>query len=246
MSQNIYDDESFFAAYAQLPRSVDGLDGAGEWPRLRTLLPPMEGARVLDLGCGYGWFCRWAGEAGAAEVVGIDVSERMLQRAASTTNDDGISYRRADLDEVRLTPNSADLVYSSLTLHYLRDLPRLFDEVAAALAPGGTFVCSVEHPTYTAPTNPVWRQGDDGVTVWPLHGYSREGERITNWLADGVRKQHRTIETYVTTLLASGLRLTRLVEWSPSDADVHAHPEWGAERDRCPFLFLAATKPLSS
>ena len=64
MTQNIYDDESFFAAYAQLPRSVDGLDGAGEWPRLRTLLPPIEGARVLDLGCGYGWFCRWAREAG--------------------------------------------------------------------------------------------------------------------------------------------------------------------------------------
>ena len=81
MTQNIYDDPGFFDEYARLERSVHGLDGAPEWPALRALLPDLRGLRVLDLGCGYGWFCRWARESGAARVVGIDVSERMLQRA---------------------------------------------------------------------------------------------------------------------------------------------------------------------
>ena len=41
MTQNIYDDEAFFAGYSQLPRSVQGLDGAPEWPVLRGMLPEL-------------------------------------------------------------------------------------------------------------------------------------------------------------------------------------------------------------
>ena len=72
MTQNIYDDPGFFAAYRQLRRSVEGLAGAPEWPSLRALLPDLTGLRVVDLGCGFGWFCRWARESGAAHVVGLD------------------------------------------------------------------------------------------------------------------------------------------------------------------------------
>lgn len=52
MSQNIYDNPDFFAGYATLPRSVNGLDGAPEWPALRAMLPELRDQRVLDLGCG--------------------------------------------------------------------------------------------------------------------------------------------------------------------------------------------------
>src|SRR5271155_1135297 len=125
MAQNIYDNDEFFAGYARLPRSIAGLDGAPEWPALRALLPPLAGRKVLDLGCGYGWFCRWAREAGAASVLGLDVSEKMLARAASDTADPAIAYRRADLETIELTPAAYDLAYSSLTLHYIADLGRL-------------------------------------------------------------------------------------------------------------------------
>src|ERR1700689_3875022 len=64
MTQNIYDNPEFFAGYSQLGRSVDGLDGAAEWPALRAMLPAMEGINVVDLGCGFGWFCRGGGPAG--------------------------------------------------------------------------------------------------------------------------------------------------------------------------------------
>ena len=74
MTQNIYDDPKFFEGYSRLPRSVAGLDGAPEWPALRALIPALQGCSVVDLGCGYGWFCRWAREAGAARVLGLDVS----------------------------------------------------------------------------------------------------------------------------------------------------------------------------
>src|SRR5215469_15001619 len=117
MAQNIYDDPAFFAAYAKFRRSAIGLDGAPEWAALRALLPPMASLRVVDLGCGYGWFCRWAREAGAAAVLGLDVSQKMLERAQADTHDAAIRYQRADLDVLDLPEAAFDLAYSSLALH---------------------------------------------------------------------------------------------------------------------------------
>jgi 2-polyprenyl-3-methyl-5-hydroxy-6-metoxy-1,4-benzoquinol methylase len=96
MSQNIYDRPDFFEGYSRLGRSVSGLDGAVEWPALRALLPDMNGLKVLDLGCGFGWFCRWARERGAAQVVGLDLSDKMLAQARANTSDTLITYDRAN------------------------------------------------------------------------------------------------------------------------------------------------------
>src|SRR5271154_1154935 len=100
MTQNIYDDPGFFEGYSRLPRSAEGLDGAPEWPELRALLPDLHRCTALDLGCGFGLFCRWARQNGAAHVRGIDVSERMLARARATTQDAAIAYDRADLEKL--------------------------------------------------------------------------------------------------------------------------------------------------
>ena len=72
MSENIYDDREFFAAYEQLGRSVHGLAGAPEWSSVRSLLPDLVGAHVVDLGSGFGAFARWAAGAGATDVLALD------------------------------------------------------------------------------------------------------------------------------------------------------------------------------
>jgi trans-aconitate methyltransferase len=242
MTQNIYDDETFFENYSQLPRSVHGLDGAPEWPALRAMLPPLQDRRVLDLGCGYGWFCRWAAEQGAAGVLGVDVSEQMLARAQAMTRDPAIRYERADLE--RFAPSSGlDLAYSSLAFHYLTDLGGLLGRVHDALAPGGALVCSVEHPMMTAPRHQGWSEDASGLPTWPVGGYLDEGPRSTDWLAKGVIKQHRTIETYLALLSQAGFTLACLKEWGPSPEQVAANPDWVRERQRPPFLLLAARRP---
>src|SRR5271170_3018510 len=98
-AQNIYDDPGFFAGYAQLPRSRLGLDAVFEWPAFQRLLPPLQDKRVLDLGCGLGYFAREARARGARTVLGVDLSERMLQQARAYTADSGITYVRASLEE---------------------------------------------------------------------------------------------------------------------------------------------------
>jgi SAM-dependent methyltransferase len=238
--QNIYDDPDFFTAYASMPRSVHGLDGAPEWPSLAGLLPPLEGCRVVDLGCGFGWFARWAAARGAASVLGVDLSRRMLERAVRETDDARITYHLADLDALELPPAAFELAFSSLALHYLTDLDRLVGTVRRSLVPGGAFVFSVEHPVYTAPTSPgVVDVG--GRPVWPLDAYQREGPRTTDWLAPGVVKQHRTLTTYLGTLLRHGFTIGGFEEWRPTTAQLEQHPDWAVELDRPTFLLLAAS-----
>jgi SAM-dependent methyltransferase len=242
MTQNIYDNEEFFAGYSSLPRSVRGLDGAPEWPALHALLPDLRGRSVIDLGCGYGWFCRWARENGASRVLGIDVSEKMLARARHDTDDAAITYLRADMEGLELPEGAFDLVYSSLALHYVERLAELLRAAHGALVPGGHFVCSVEHPVFTAPRQQEWIADEAGRKTWPIDRYLDEGPRSTDWLTKGVVKQHRMIGTYVDLLLAAGFTLRRVVEWGPTEAQVAAMPSLAQERERPPFLFFSACR----
>ena len=242
MTQNIYDNDEFFAGYSGLKRSVEGLDGAPEWPALRALLPELRGTRVVDLGCGFGWFCRWAREAGAAEVLGLDVSEKMLARAREATTDNAVRYERADLETLALSQASYDLAYSSLALHYVVNLDPLIRQIHRALVPGGRFVFSTEHPIYTAPTKPGWSKDTDGRRTWPIDDYQGEGARTTDWLGKGVVKQHRMIGTTLNTLLAAGFTLAHVEEWGPTAEQIAAWPELDVERERPMFLLVAARK----
>jgi SAM-dependent methyltransferase len=242
MTQNIYDNEEFFAGYSRLRRSIAGLDGAPEWPALRALLPDLRGCRVLDLGCGFGWFCRWARQQGAAYVLGIDISENMLARARETTEDSAITYTRADMENLQLPNTSFDLVYSSLALHYVENLNRLISQVYASLLPGGSLVFSAEHPIFTAPSEPQWSPGSAGRRRWPVDSYLDEGPRTTDWLAKGVIKQHRTLATYLNMLISQGFSLSHIEEWGPTEEQIAAQPNWADERQRPPFLLIAARR----
>ncbi len=226
MTQNIYDNAGFFAGYSQLRRSIDGLDGAPEWATLKSMLPDVTGKRVVDLGCGFGWFCRWARGAGAASVLGLDVSANMLARARETTLDPAITYRQADLETVELPAAAFDLAYSSLTLHYLVNLATLFAAVHRALVPGSRFVFSAEHPLFTEP-------GPD---------YLEEGPRTTDWLAKGVEKQHRTLASYLNLLIDAGFTVRRVEEWGPTREEIAAHPEWKIDHRRPSFLLVSASR----
>lgn len=236
MSQNIYDHKDFFEGYSRLARSQGGLEEAPEWPTVRSFLPDLSGATVLDLGCGFGAFDRWAIEQGAKSVVAVDLSERMLAQARERTETDRILYVHGDLTQVNALPTNFDLIYSALALHYVPEIEGLFLALRKHLHTGGSFVFTVEHPIYTAPSNPQWADGPS----WPLDSYFHEGKRVTNWIADGVIKYHRTVASYVGCLLAAGFTIRHLSEWAPSADDLDRHPEWETELHRPMFLLLGA------
>src|SRR6266704_4816361 len=98
--QNIYDDPGFFAGYSTLERFGAGWERALEHADLLALLPDVDGRRVLDLGCGAGQLARHLATSGAAEVVGVDLSERMLALARAEFAHPHVTYSRATLEDV--------------------------------------------------------------------------------------------------------------------------------------------------
>lgn len=242
VSQNIYDNQAFFDGYARLPRSQFGLEAAPEWPAIQAMLPVLTGKRVLDLGCGYGWFCRRARAAGAAKVLGIDLSEKMLARARELTDDIDISYQRGDLEQLVLPSQAFDVVYSQLTLHYLPDIGPLFASIHQALPPGGWFVFTVEHPIYTCSPRQAWLTDEEGQRSWAVNNYQNEGKRVSNWLADGVVKYHRTLSTTLNALIAAGFAIRHVNEWGPAAEQVDANPALAEEAERPMMVLFSAQR----
>ncbi|SDG65893.1 class I SAM-dependent methyltransferase [Sulfitobacter delicatus] len=242
MAQNIYDDPDFFAGYSQLPRQVKGLEGAPEWPAIRALLPDLTGKDVADLGCGFGWAARWFREQGADSVLGLDLSQNMIDRARADTEDEGVTYQIADLDRLELSEASFDLIYSALTFHYVEDFQRLMNMLHRALTPSGDLVFTIEHPIFMAAAHPKWTQDEDGRKTWPVNGYSKEGLRRTDWFTEGVVKHHRTLATTLNTLIDAGFALRRIEEFAPTAEQIDAAPELAEEMERPMMVMISATK----
>jgi len=243
--QNIYDDPAFFAGYSTLERFGAGWERAAEHTDLLALLPPAGGRRVLDLGCGAGQLAHLLATRGAAEVVGVDVSERMLALARAEWAHPRVTYRREAIEAVAFPPVSFDLVVSSLALHYVDDYRGLVGRIAGWLAPGGVLVYSTEHPIYTARLpGDGWVLDDAGRRVrWGLDRYADEGARDETWFVAGVRKVHRTLATLINGLVEAGLAVERIVEPVPDRPWLQRHPTMADERRRPMFLLVRAAKP---
>jgi len=241
-SQNIYDDPVFFAGYKNLRDEGSGLNDNLEQPALWSLLGgSLQGLSILDLGCGFGGFARKARALGADAVLGIDLSDNMLAEARKRTDDTRIDYRRSSMEELALEPQAFDLVVSSLMLHYVKDYEGAVQKIARHLRPGGRFVFSVEHPMFTARAEQDWIRAEDGTPLyWPVDNYREEGERRVRWFVEEVVKYHRTMETYVNGLIASGFTLQRLLEAEPVTAA--KSPQADLERRRPPFLLIASAR----
>ena len=214
--RNEYDNESFFREYAKMSRSKDGLSSAGEWHQLKPLFPPLQGKAVLDLGCGYGWHCRFAAEQGALRVLGIDLSRKMIDEAQKRSTEKQIEYRVCGIEEYEYPENMWDCVVSNLALHYIENLEAIFQKVHQTLKMDGIFLFNIEHPVFTAGIGQDWIYTKEGCPqYWPVDDYFIPGERHTHFLGCDVVKQHHTLTQILMGLLHNGFELKTVEEAEP-------------------------------
>ncbi|MDQ0271398.1 ubiquinone/menaquinone biosynthesis C-methylase UbiE [Cytobacillus purgationiresistens] len=83
-----------------MPSSIKG--GAGEWQVLKALISELDNKHVLDLRCGFGWHCRYAREQETGKVIGVDISDKMLQVARGKTHGPQISYMRMPIEDIEI------------------------------------------------------------------------------------------------------------------------------------------------
>lgn len=216
MKENKYDDEVFFQKYSEMNRSIYGLQGAGEWHELKKILPDFKGKSVLDLGCGYGWHCDYAIKHQAESVLGIDISKRMLEVAREKHFDKRITYECIAMEDLQLEAESFDIVLSSLAFHYVKDFQGLIQNMNKWLKKDGYLVFSVEHPVFTAYGTQDWYYDEQGkIMHFPVDHYFKEGKREAQFLGEKVIKYHRTLTTYLETLIQNGLTILNVIEPQP-------------------------------
>ncbi|RYJ13299.1 class I SAM-dependent methyltransferase [Halogeometricum borinquense] len=202
-----------------------------EFPATSSLIPNVEGKRVLDAGCGTGFYTKWLVERGA-DVLGVDVSEEMLSHAVEAVGDHA-EFEQADLGEPLdfTTECSFDGVVSALSLGYIDNWNKVFAEFERVLRPGGFLVFSTGHPLdQFAP------EDGEGENYFEVERASKE------WDVD-VPYYRRPFSEILNPVLDNGFQLDKIVEPQPTEAFAEQRPERYEKESRNPvFLCVRATK----
>ncbi len=241
-SQSMYDNPDFFDGYKKLRDNRYSANNLEEKPALFSLAPDLHGKAVLDLGCGYGENCAEFKALGAAAVLGVDISTKML--AVATAEHPDLEFICADMSDLSFLNRKFDVVFSSLALHYIEDFGTFVKDVFGLLNTGGYFIFSQEHPLTTAPIGGAsWtRDGEGHVLHYNLTDYARSGKRSTRWIVDGVEKYHRTFSEIVNALVDAGFTIEKMLEPIPTQETIERDKSWEKDLHKPNFLLIQATK----
>jgi len=210
-----------------------------ERPAMLELLPPVSGARVLDAGCGAGWYAAELATRGAL-VTAIDASAAMIgharDRFASVPLNElarQVELRVADLEQPLSFASEAafDGIVSSLVLHYLRDWGPTLTEFRRILKPNGWLLFSTHHPAADAIRLDTPRYLD----IEPVEDYWK-------WVGI-VRYYRRPLSAIMEALTNAGLAVERLVEPLPTDEFRKVRPDSYKRLLRRPEFLLVRARP---
>lgn len=245
--QNIYDRDVFFENFRQIRENSINFNDCMETPILLSLLPQVQGKAVLDLGCGMGQHARQYAAMGAASVLGIDLSEKMLAFARTHASGENIRYQRMAMEELDGLEGTFDLITSSLAFDYVEDLNRLMASIYGHLKDGAHLVFSMSHPMATAYDGSCDRftRSETGQRLYAnVCRYMEEGRRVVPWVVEDYELYHRTFATIVNAITGAGLMIERCEESKVSDALLSQYPDrFGGTVHRPDFVFFRCRKP---
>lgn len=110
-------------------------------------MPVLKKLKVLGLGCGYGWHCKYANDHEVKETLGIDASQRMIQEAITRNSGNNITYQVQDIETFKYPNNYYNFVLSNIALHYIEDLDSILKKFILHLYPVALFfsILNIQH-----------------------------------------------------------------------------------------------------
>jgi 2-polyprenyl-3-methyl-5-hydroxy-6-metoxy-1,4-benzoquinol methylase len=221
-------------------------------PELLAACGDVHGKRALDLGCGHGYFSRALANAGA-QVVGVDLSDRLIDRARALESQTplGIEYHVVDAARIgeRLADASFDLVTACMSLQDMVDPAYVLLAASRVLTEGGRMVFSVPHPATDPPHREWLRDGHGRKLSLCLDRYFEAGPAVCDWNMKRLTATWQTpcwrftLTQWSAFVRSAGFMIRALSEPHPSSETVGAHPEL-EDCSRMPyFLIFDLMKP---
>jgi ubiquinone/menaquinone biosynthesis C-methylase UbiE len=230
-------------------------------PELLRFLPveSAKGKKIIDLGCGTGFFLREYIEAGADKSLGIDLDKELLELAEEYMREDvamgKVVFMQGDATQLKnIGEKSFDIVLSVESIPNISDLKSFAKEVGRILAPGGKFVAVVNHPAFRVPKSSDWyfdkEKQKQGRVVYKY----RTQHAIKIDMNPGTKnpKQkiftttfHRSFEEYMNTFAKAGLNfcfMKEIYSSKVSESGTRKKAEDEARSEIPLFLFLEFSK----
>ncbi|HEY8350332.1 MAG TPA: class I SAM-dependent methyltransferase [Clostridia bacterium] len=214
--------------YEDFTEKDDSYSYAIEWPCIQKMLPPLNNKRILDLGCSTGRYSFLFEKENPLSVVGVDISENMLDIAKEKARLRGSKVRfiKADISDPDIFANGKyDFIFSSTTFHYIEDIKSLFLNISNALDDNGVCIVSLMHPVYTAqypadkngefPSDDEWvvRYLDKSKRAY-IQPWIEYNDDIENFLSTSY---HHTVSDYFNAIIDAGFRIERVEEPYPPE-----------------------------
>jgi 2-polyprenyl-3-methyl-5-hydroxy-6-metoxy-1,4-benzoquinol methylase len=179
-------------------------------PVLLGMLGEVAGQRVLDVGCGNGYFSRMLARRGA-KVTGVEPAGTLFEFAAHSEKAEplGIRYRQADICELDARRPAVDLgepfdaVVASMVLPAVPDWTRAMRACIQQLRPGGRFIFSVNHPCF-----------EQLAATWREHGAYQVSEYLADYEIElrYATDFHRPLSAYLNEVIKHGCQIAEVAE----------------------------------
>lgn len=205
-----------------------------ERPATISLLPKVEGKKVLDAGCAAGWYTKWLLDNGA-NVTALDFSPKMIEMTKKRVGNKA-QIIRADLNNPLdfIEDKSMDIILSSLTLHYLRNWDTVMSEFNRILVDGGQLVFSVHHPFMDFT---VFEKDNYFLTELLEEEWSTINGKVK------VQFYRRPLSDIISAVTDSGFVIEKLLEPKPTEQFRMERPDTYETLTKKPqFLFIRAIK----
>jgi len=222
-------------------------------PNLLRILAPKAGEKILDVGCGQGYFSHLIAESGA-QVVGLDIADELIKIAKEQAGGNE-SFLVQSAEKMALVPSGKfDAAICILALQNIKNLQAAISEISRALKPNGRCVLVLNHPAFRIPTASAWAY-DEAAKVQ----YRRVDKYMSEISQDvdmtqgekNLKKKkftmsfHHPLQVYFKAFAKAGLAVTRLEEWvshKTSDKGPRKHAEDIARNEIPLFMCLELKK----
>ena len=203
-------------------------------PALLAACDPVQGRRVLDLGCGQGYFSRQLARRGA-RVDGVDLAEGQLDNARrhEAARPLGIAYHLLDAARVaeHWPPASFELVTACMSMQDMPDPAGALRGARRVLGRDGRLIFSIPNPLIDTPFRAWERDERGGKVALKIDRYFESGPRILHWNMARLRAHwetpywYRNLTEWSALIADAGFAIRRLHEPRPTAEQVAANPD---------------------